>query len=52
MLPFFDDFAFYLRLDSDSRCGTGLPDYFSALEVKWQNSYGPVVVVLFRMSTA
>ncbi|CAM9091402.1 unnamed protein product, partial [Hapterophycus canaliculatus] len=32
MLPFFDDFDFYLRLDSDSRCRIELPDYFSALE--------------------
>lgn len=33
MLPFFDDFDFYLRLDSDSLCARPIPDHFSALEV-------------------
>lgn len=33
MLPFFDDFDFYFRLDSDSLCARPIPDHFSALEV-------------------
>ncbi|CAM9458015.1 unnamed protein product [Ectocarpus sp. 4 AP-2014] len=32
MLPFFDDFDFYFRLDSDSLCARPIPDHFSALE--------------------
>ncbi|CAN0184440.1 unnamed protein product [Ascophyllum nodosum] len=32
MLPFFDDFDFYLRIDSDSVCDRPLPDYFRKLE--------------------
>lgn len=33
MLPFFEGFEFYLRLDSDSVCDKPLPDYFSMLQV-------------------
>lgn len=33
MLPFFDDFDFYLRLDSDSLCDRQMPDLFSQMEV-------------------
>lgn len=43
MLPFFDDFEFYMRLDSESMCTHIMPDYFQQLEVK-RHSEDPVTI--------
>ncbi|CAM9775056.1 unnamed protein product, partial [Choristocarpus tenellus] len=31
-LPFFDDYDYYLRFDSDSRCQHTLPDFFTRMQ--------------------
>lgn len=39
MLPFFDNYDFYMRLDSDSTCPEGMPDYFQQMESQKADYY-------------